>query len=795
MTPPGKGIGSTAGVVAWIFLSLASLAQGRRGLDNGGFEAKEPLSAWTLLPPAARPGISIRNDTGAFKEGRQSLLIEAAKPANASLTQEVFLPVGSLWRASAWIKVDTTGGSPGAGLIVETPSGDQGASSASSQTVEWQHLHVLFRVPSPGRVSIHLTAFQNAEGRNGTGTGKVWFDDVRLEPQSEPAVLREEVTILPEKLSGRPIDLKQGGQFIEPLCHLTPSMIAQQVESTSFEEEPAWKPSYKREIDEPHRPWYPDGAVHLARFSLDSQDPFNGSRSEKIELPARGSWAGISQDGFYLAQGHRYQLRFHARGDRALHLRAWLHADGGVTAEPQGIELKSGDWQGLEVRLLALRSSGNATLSIQFEGPGALWLDRIYLIDESAVLGIWRPDVVAALKAMNPGVIRFGGSTLEVFEWDKCLGNWDRRVPYVTKPWGGLDPNFIGVEEFVQLCRYVGAEPLICVRWTGKRSEDAAAEVQYFNGAASTHWGRLRAQNGHPEPYHVRHWQIGNEIGGPEYDASVRAFAEAMREQDPGIKVLSSFPSPETLKLGGGYLDYLCPHHYSVGDLAGSERSFQFLRDEIAKYSNGRDVRVAVTEWNTTAGEMGLTRGMLLTLGNALSCSRYQNLMQRYSGLVEIAVRSNLSDSFGSGVIQPGPGWLYLTPTYYSQCLYQRAAGSFPLRIVRASPLPLQLREPDLSATLDRGGKVLRIYAVNSTASERSIVFHLQGFATPAGQVRVFTLGDRARASDSEVMNTHDDPNRVSVASTRIVARGSKFDCAFEPFTVTLLEIELGGRR
>src|SRR5262249_50699902 len=143
--------------------------------------------------------------------------------------------------------------------------------------------------------------------------------------------------------------------------------------------------------------------------------------------------------------------------------------------------------------------------------------------------------------------------------------------------------------------------------------------------------------NGHPEPYRVRYWQIGNEIGGLAYDASVRAFAEAMRREDPSIKVLSSFPSADTLGLGGGYLHYLCPHHYSVGDLAGTGRSFQLLQDEIKNYSAGRDVRVAVTEWNTTAGDMGLTRGILLTLGNALSCSRYQNLMHRYSGLVEIA--------------------------------------------------------------------------------------------------------------------------------------------------------------
>ena len=92
---------------------------------------------------------------------------------------------------------------------------------------------------------------------------------------------------------------------------------------------------------------------------------------------------------------------------------------------------------------------------------------------------------------------------------------------------------------------------------------------------------------------------------GPKYDASVRAFAEAIRRVDPMAKVLSSFPSADTLREGGGYLDYLCPHHYDCGDLWGKEAELKFLQDQIARYGAGRNVRVAVTEWNTTAGEMG----------------------------------------------------------------------------------------------------------------------------------------------------------------------------------------------
>jgi alpha-N-arabinofuranosidase len=464
-----------------------------------------------------------------------------------------------------------------------------------------------------------------------------------------------------------------------------------------------------------------------------------------------------------------------------------------MIAHPIDLGAASTEWQGASVTLRAERSSSNATLTIEFEGPGALWLDRVYLIGADAVLGIWRQDVVKALQDLNPGVIRFGGSTLEVFEWDKCLGHWDKRAPYVTQPWGGLDPNFIGVEEFVQLTRHVGAEPLICVRWTGKTPKDAEAEVEYFNGGPETYWGKVRAQNGHPEPYRIKYWQIGNEIGGQEYDASVKAFAVAMKQADASIKILSSFPSADTLRLGGGYLDYLCPHHYDAGDLVSEERSFENLQDQISRYSGGRDVRVAVTEWNTTAGEMGLTRGILLTLGNALSCSRYQNLMHRYSGLVEIAIRSNLSDSFGSGIIQPGAGWLYQSPTYHSQWLYQRAAGTFPLRIERSGGVAAHLREPDVSATLSGDGETLRIFSVNSTSKPRRTRISLTGLPGVSGG-KWFVLGDREHAGDSEAMNSHDDPGRVAILSGETKMRGPEFEYVFEPFTVTLLELHLKSR-
>ncbi|HUI42283.1 MAG TPA: alpha-L-arabinofuranosidase C-terminal domain-containing protein [Terriglobia bacterium] len=609
-------------------------------------------------------------------------------------------------------------------------------------------------------------------------------------PQAAPAARREEVTISQRRLTTRPINAMQQGQFIEILCNLIPSIIAQQVVSTSFEEAPPCRVAYKAQIDEPHRPWYPDGAVEVAQYSFDTANPYHGARAQKIEIPVQHARAGISQDGFYLKQGVTYKLRLHMRSDRGVQVRASLHGGGGVIAGPLALGRAGQAWTAAEAELRASRTLDNATLTLDFEGPGAVWLDRVYLIGSDAVLGIWRPDVVAALAALHPGAIRFGGSTIEDYNWEGGVGPWDQRPPFTTV-WGGLEENFVGLDEFVQLCKRVGAEPLICVRWTGRKPEDAAAEVEYCNGSPETPWGARRAKNGHPEPYGVKYWQIGNEVDVPAYNTTVRSFAEAMKKADPSIKLLSSFPTPSLLAAAGTAFDYLAPHHYEIDDLAHEDRSFKNLQNWIARAGGGRDIRVAVTEWNTTAGDFGLRRGMLQTLGNALSAARYLNLLQRYADLVEIANRSNFADSFGSGFVLTGPGWIYESPAYYAQKLYARAAGSYPLAVERSSPQAWPQQQPDLSATLSADGARLRIYSVNATPQTMTNRFRLEGFPAAVVGGTVYTLEDREHGLTAEVMNSRDDPERVSLGSRPAHLRGTEFEFTFRPLTVTLLELRL----
>jgi alpha-N-arabinofuranosidase len=408
-------------------------------------------------------------------------------------------------------------------------------------------------------------------------------------------------------------------------------------------------------------------------------------------------------------------------------------------------------------------------------------------------VGGWRKDVVEALRALKPGIIRFGGSTLDDanlgdFHWRDTVGDPDTRRPFHA--WGGLQPTGPGLEEFVQLCHTVGAEPLICVRYTKSTPQEAADEVQYFNGAPDTPLGAQRAKNGHPEPYHIRYWQVGNERASNEYETELPAFCRAMRQVDPAIRILSSYPTVGVLRNAGDLLDYVCPHHYSA-DLQGMENDLQTVRRLIAAEAPGRKIRVGITEWNTTAGDAGPRRAMLWTLDNALACSRYQNLLHRYCDLVEIANRSNLINSFCSGIIQTDNHRLYKTPTYYAQQLYATLAGNRPLKLV--SDLPAAIG-PDISATLSADGHTLTLFAVNQTGEEIPRPLDLSAFGAAGQEAEVWTLADRERAGEPDVTNSFGDPERIVPAKSAFHAPTARFTYPFPPYSLTVIRWRVHGR-
>ena len=55
-------------------------------------------------------------------------------------------------------------------------------------------------------------------------------------------------------------------------------------------------------------------------------------------------------------------------------------------------------------------------------------------------------------------------------------------------------------------------------------------------------WGKLRAKNGHPAPFRVKWWGVGNEIFGQpiaEYVRKHNRVEEAMRAVDPSLQAVA----------------------------------------------------------------------------------------------------------------------------------------------------------------------------------------------------------------------------------------------------------------
>ena len=154
----------------------------------------------------------------------------------------------------------------------------------------------------------------------------------------------------------------------------------------------------------------------------------------------------------------------------------------------------------------------------------------------------FRKDVIEAVKELRVPVVRWpGGCFVSAYHWKDGVGK-DRQPSY-DKAWGVEEPNTFGTDEFIEWCRLVGTEPYICGNAGTGNPEEMSDWVEYCNQTKGR-WARLRAANGHPEPYHVRYWSVGNENWGaheigaktiPEWGLFVRETVKMMRRVDPTI--------------------------------------------------------------------------------------------------------------------------------------------------------------------------------------------------------------------------------------------------------------------
>jgi len=164
---------------------------------------------------------------------------------------------------------------------------------------------------------------------------------------------------------------------------------------------------------------------------------------------------------------------------------------------------------------------------------------------------------------------------------------------------------------------------------------------------------------------------------------------------------------------------------------------------------------IGITEWNSTAGSWGIDRGRMMTLSAGLYTAQYLNLLQKYSDVVELACRSNMTNSYCSGMIQTNASQVYGTAAYHVMKLYAGHTKPIPLRI---GGVPEGI---DISACESDDKSRVCLFAVNTT--NKPVTIHLDltalgsGFKPVSGEV----VGDSQDRRQPDLMNHFDTPDRI----------------------------------
>ncbi len=444
----------------------------------------------------------------------------------------------------------------------------------------------------------------------------------------------------------------------------------------------------------------------------------------------------------------------------------------------------------------------------------------------------FRLDVIAALKELRVPVIRWpGGCFVDSYQWRKGVGRV--RQPYDDR-WGVVEPNTFGTDEFVALCLRLGAEPYICQNSLASIQE-MADWVEYCNATSGT-LADMRKSNGHPEPFNVTFWSVGNEKGGKTYADKVRDTAAAMKNVDPSIQVTcagthdpNARMDPYLFQAAGRHLDIISVHAYWVANydthhtpdyltcmmLAEKpDAHFDAAIQSLASDGVRGRIRIAFDEWNLRSWHhpgfsdprprkvdyedpaviaLIKARGKsdnasLYTMADALFCASFFNACLRHSEDVVMANIAPLVNTTGPLFVHPDgivKRTHFHTMVMYASLLRERVAEA-EVKSGKLTHGNTSVDVVDAVATVDASGSNWSIALVNRHPSE-TVACEIRLGATVldgAFQATVLT------ADSPDAFNDIENPGRVVPRQVEQVYR--KGSTSLPPHSLMIVEVPRG---
>ena len=459
---------------------------------------------------------------------------------------------------------------------------------------------------------------------------------------------------------------------------------------------------------------------------------------------------------------------------------------------------------------------------------GGLWVGEDSPIPNFAGL---RADVIEALRKLNPPVLRWpGGCFADDYHWRDGTGIRRDRARTVNIWWGQtVENNHFGTHEFLNLCRFIGAQPYLAGNVGSGSPAELRDWVEYCNFPGDSSLARQRAANGSPQPFGVRYWGVGNEnwnCGGsfcPEdYAAEYRRFATYLRDFG-GTKIflIACGPDGNDLDWTRRFFTKLGPKfnrihgyaaHYYCGTAGPSatdfdaddwyellykatliERLIEQQRALMDEFDPHRRVRLVIDEWGTwhlpTPGRNPAFLWQQNTLRDALVAAITLDTFNRHADKLAMCNIAQVANVLQAMVLTEGEK-LVLTPTYHVFDLYQAHQGAQSVRLsIEAPPLPVAHGDqraslPGLTGSASVKNGLLTLSLVNPHASlPLDVSIRIVDASPRVAQVAVLAHADLA------AHNSFDDPDNLRPRDEEIAVAGNDWVYTCPPASVNVLQV------
>lgn len=360
--------------------------------------------------------------------------------------------------------------------------------------------------------------------------------------------------------NGAPIDPMIFGGYMEPATtQVWAEILTDRKFANAITSAPTPAPTnafFRRFFGEPFKPVGPEGTVEM-----DTERPFVGRHSPRVKLDS-SEQHGIRQSRLRVGGNKAYEGRVVLAGDPGTKVTVRL-AWGPGASDSQTITVPplTRQYQTFPFKFTPTVDTEEASLEILGIGTGAFHVGAVSLMAADNVQG-FHAGMIRLFKEAGFKMFKWpGGNFVSAYDYRDGLGDRDGRPPRLQPMWSDrVESNDVGLHEFIALCRLVGAEPDLAIDSGFGSAREAAEQVEYCNGSVETRMGKMRAENGHPEPFNVRYWTIGNEMYGPwqyghmsldQYWVKHNYIVEAMKAIDPNIKVTVSGASICEKSVGG----------------------------------------------------------------------------------------------------------------------------------------------------------------------------------------------------------------------------------------------------